>query len=390
MPKKVIHLVRKLLPFTASFIRNQIIYHTDYEPSVIYAEKIETPFFEEIRQKHQIWCAVDGNYGKFLYNKFRKLTNAEKRKINELIKTQNPDILHLHYGVDALVFSDVIKKSGIPAVVSFYGYDCTSFPKRFNGYGKTLLQKKVFANPAVKKVFAMSEDMKNDLLSIGCPDEKLMVHYYGTETKPFGINRDDNKTNNTVNFTILSGLFDKKGHMILLDAFVDAQKTIVGNTHLHIIGDGILKEPILEKIKQTGLKNISFHGPVVYGSEKHMNFLKTSDVFIHPSITPPNGDKEGIPGVIIEAMAAGLPVISTYHAGIPYVIENNKTGLLVPEYDVKELSLAISKIANNAEMRVELGKNAQQFARTDLDVETKELELENIYDQVISNQKYSS
>lgn len=383
MPKKVIHFVRKLLPFTASFIRNQIAYHIDYQPSVVYAEQIKTPFFDEISSKYDTYLAVNGKYQQFLYNKFRFLSPDAKRRLKVFIKNQNPDVFHLHYGVDALVFSDIISELKIPSVVSFYGYDCTSFPKRFNGYGKKLLQKKVFNNPAIKKVFAMTEDMQNDLLSIGCPKEKVMVHYYGTETKPFKIQQDNTKTNE-VNFTILSGLFHKKGHFFLLDAFVNAQKNIKGKAHLHIIGDGILKEKIIEKIKQTGLKNISFHGPVVYGSEKHMNFLKNSNVFIHPSVTPKNGDKEGIPGVIIEAMAAGLPIITTRHAGIPYVIENGKTGLLVDEYDIEALSEAISQIANNDEYRVKLGRNAQNLATKELDIINKENELESIYDGLIS------
>lgn len=382
MPKKVIHFVRKLLPFTASFIRNQVIYHQAYQPSVIYAEKSDTPFFSEISEKYQTWCAVEGGFSQFLYNRFRILTPGEKRKVKEIIKGQKPDILHLHYGVDALVFYDIIKDSGIPAVVSFYGYDCTSFPKRFNGYGKTLLQKKVFNNPAVKKVFAMTEDMQKDLISIGCPEEKVLVHYYGTETKPFEIIRS-NVENDTVHFTILSGLFDKKGHVHLLDAFRKAQDNLDVETHLHIIGDGALKEKILEKINETGLKNISFHGPVVYGSEKHMDFLKNSDVFIHPSVTPPNGDKEGIPGVIIEAMAAGLPVISTYHAGIPYVLKDGESGLLVKEYDINALSDAIVLIANDSKLRLELGKNAQIYATHELDVVNKEKELENIYNEIL-------
>ena len=73
-------------------------------------------------------------------------------------------------------------------------------------------------------------------------------------------------------------------------------------------------------------KYVTWHGPTVYASEEHKKYLQNADVFVHPSVTDVNGDKEGIPGAIVEAMAAGLPVISTYHAGIPNIIKNNKTG----------------------------------------------------------------
>jgi len=67
-----------------------------------------------------------------------------------------------------------------------------------------------------------------------------------------------------------------------------------------------------------------------------------------------NGDKEGIPGTIIEAMSCGLPIVSTYHAGIPYVIENNKTGLLVKEWDLDALGTAIKSTIDSQALRKKL------------------------------------
>ena len=176
----------------------------------------------------------------------------------------------------------------------------------------------------------MSEDMRKDLLAIGCPEEKIQIHYYGTETEPFYIQRNGS-VNDRIRFLIVSGLHPKKGHLFLLEAFKLLNQQSELNVHLDIVGDGPMKLAIQSKIEELGLENVTMHGPVVYRSKRHLEFLQSADIFVHPSVTPEDSDKEGIPGAVVEAMAAGLPVISTYHAGIPYIIDNDLTGCLVQE-----------------------------------------------------------
>ena len=129
---------------------------------------------------------------------------------------------------------------------------------------------------------------------------------------------------------------------------------------------------------------VSWNGSTVYASREHKKYLRNADVFVHPSVTDVNGDKEGIPGTIVEAMAAGLPVISTYHAGIPYIINNNKTGLLIKEWDIEALKNTILKIASDSTLRRYLGKNGQEYAMQNLNIKEKEIELEKIYESLIS------
>ena len=106
-------------------------------------------------------------------------------------------------------------------------------------------------------------------------------------------------------------------------------------------------------------------------------------MFIHPSVTDRKGYKEGIPGAIVEAMAAGLPVISTYHAGIPYIIKNHETGLLIREWDYEDLVKSILELTENLQLRKTLGQNGQDYALKYLNLSIKESELEKIYDNLI-------
>ncbi|HEB83453.1 MAG TPA: glycosyltransferase, partial [Bacteroidetes bacterium] len=102
-----------------------------------------------------------------------------------------------------------------------------------------------------------------------------------------------------------------------------------------------------------------------------------------PSVISPKKEKEGIPGTIIEAMASGLPVISTTHAGIPYVIESGRTGLLVDEWDVDALAGAILKLVHSRDLRETIGRAGQEYALNHLDLVHKEAELEAIYDSLL-------
>jgi colanic acid/amylovoran biosynthesis glycosyltransferase len=380
--EKVLHIFRKLLPPTSTFIRNQVVYQSRYEPHIMYAEYVQGSMADELRSI--IFCreVVTGNASTWLYRKFRILTPGVINRAVNFIRELNPAIIHVHYGVDMITFSKILEKVNIPVVVSFYGYDCTSFPKRFNGLGKYWLQKRVFRHKNLKAVFAMSPDMEKDLLAIGCPKELIRIHYYGSECKTFSFDRDYSD-NETVNFTIISGLTAKKGHLVLLEAW----KQLIGMTEkkvqLNIIGTGELREEIEKFIRENKLDTVKLAGPVQYGSEAHHSALQTSDVFVHPSVTAPNGDKEGIPGAVIEAMANGLPVISTFHAGIPSVIENGHTGILVQEYNIQQLAEALLLLTENPALREKIGRNARLFAISSLDIQPREMELEELYDEAI-------
>jgi colanic acid/amylovoran biosynthesis glycosyltransferase len=171
--------------------------------------------------------------------------------------------------------------------------------------------------------------------------------------------------------------------LFLLEAFKMAYQENK-NINLTIVGDGSEKSKILDYIENQNMAEYVKILPfVVYGSDQHKKHFADADIFIHPSVTDVNGDKEGIPGAIVEAMAAGLPVISTYHAGIPFIIENEKSGLLVNEWDVEGLKNAILKMAINHEMRKILAINGQEYALNNLDLYKKEQELEEIYKSLI-------
>jgi colanic acid/amylovoran biosynthesis glycosyltransferase len=387
MKTSVAHFLRKYSQLKASFIKNQIEHHVEYSPVAIYklVEHKTSGGFAEVENSAlpKLELSKSKNFFSRYWFKILKLINKnDVEEIGKFIEEHKVRLLHFHYGTDTGIYLPFLKKNKLPTIVSFYGYDCSSFPKYLFGYGKKYLQNRVF--PYATKILAMSPDMKNDLLKIGCPPEKIIVHHHGNDVKRFYLERNYINEKATVNFLIISELVTKKGHLFLMESFKKAHEKNP-NIMLTIIGDGVCKEKILNYISSQKLADfIRFEGSVVYKSEKHLDYLKNHDVFVHPSITDTKGDKEGIPGAIIEAMASGLPVISTFHGGIPYIIKSDERGLLVNENDTSALTEAILKLAESESLREKFGKAGQNFAIKELDILIREKELEKVYNQLIN------
>jgi colanic acid/amylovoran biosynthesis glycosyltransferase len=383
MSGSVLHLVRKFLPLTYSFVRNQIDSHIAYRPYIVFKEFVSGgPHAKFLTTKYPFWNleTTNSHCESFLYQMFRYVTRSDLAVIRRIIHGRNIDVLHFHFGTDAGMYYRVMKEAHIPCVVSFYGYDCSSFPHRMFGYGTRFLQRRVF--PYATRILAMTEDMKRDLLKIGCPENKIAVHYYGTDVPRFVVGDRQYVEKETVQILILCSLSPQKGHAFLLQSIAGLVRSGVKNLHLRIVGEGMLEESLKRSVVDEGLDEyVTFVGCLDYASPEMLTELRCADVFVHPSVTH-KGIKEGIPGAVVEAMSAGLPVISTYHAGIASVMEDGTTGLLVREWDVGGLSKAIERLMSSRELREQLGTQASVHALKNLDLKAKERELEALYDDL--------
>lgn len=388
--KRVLHLLRKKSQLTFPFINNQINRHVDFQPYVGVKDNW-------IRDGENVFSEDTVNATKYLdlgppINTFEKLLSRSSRtlskrqvgKLTGFIRENRIDILHFHFGTDCGTYHPLLKHIDIPSVVSFYGYDCSSFPSYAWGYGRLYLGNRVFSK--VSKVFAMSPDMREDLLRAGCPADKIAVHYYGTDTRRFAL-KPAYQEKSKVTLLILATLRPKKGHLFLLKSLKRLTESGVNNFTLRIVGAGVQEELLRSYVAENGLEPyVVFAGAIKYASPEMMTEYREADIFVHPSVIAPSGDKEGIPGTVIEAMSAGIPVVSTYHAGIPYIVENEETGLLVKEQDVEALSQAIGRLIADVQLRRKIGLSGQAYASRYLDLDVKESELEDLYRASIDDQ----
>jgi colanic acid/amylovoran biosynthesis glycosyltransferase len=320
--------------------------------------------------------------GSLSYSLMRTLLRSQAHQAADWLKRFSPQLLHFHYGVDAAFFLPLHRLLSIPAIVSFYGYDVSSFPSKFGGLGATYL-KRVFKE--MELFLVMSEDMKKDLVALGAPAEKVVVHYYGTDVRRFRFEGRSYAQKSRFNILSVGTLEAKKGqhHLLaalrlLADEYPEIDFTVT------FVGDGPLMPQLVKTVHEYHWDDrVTFTGHVPHESPELERYYKEADAFVLFCTTQPDGDKEGIPGTIVEAMASGLPIISTSHAGIPEIIQHAKEGILLEEGDVGGLKNALAHLATDENLRCSLGKAAATRALTSLSLEEKTRKLEMIYDSLI-------
>ncbi|MGN6639336.1 MAG: glycosyltransferase [Mucilaginibacter sp.] len=367
----ILHLERKFTTVTETFIINQINAINDFDVSVFTIK-----FLNNIPASAKIHSSEDtGLLSKKLLSKRSKLF------FDKLIQQEGPELIHAHYLTDATFFHPLTKKYNIPKVCSCYGYDVSSFPVKY-GFLSKYYFKSVFKEYDI--FLAMSEDMRKDLVDLGCPDKKIITHYHGVNTARFDIPRAYTIRNGCFNILTVGSLEPKKAQMIVLKAIKKIREMhpdiVLKYT---MVGDGQMRSKLEQFVAENNLSEyVSFRGIIKHGPEFN-EILQSANVFIHPSTGLYKGDKEGIPGAIVEAMSSGLPVISTYHAGIPSVIENNQTGFLFQENDWEAMANKLISLYKDEKMREVVGKNAKKFASEHLDLFCKAKDLQKIYRKLL-------
>jgi colanic acid/amylovoran biosynthesis glycosyltransferase len=274
----------------------------------------------------------------------------------------------------------VQRRTGLPAIVSAYGYDVSEFPRVAAGLGGRYLRR-VFAH--VDLVLAMSEDMRADLLALRCPDDKVGIHYYGSDTARFRHPGRVYDGAGPLNVLCCARLAKAKGQHLVLAALRRLERPGRRDFRVTLVGDGPARRDLERMAADHGWGDVvTFTGHIPYGDPALVEHFRRADVFAHPSITV-RGLKEGIPGTIVEAMASGLPVVATRHAGIPAVVEDGRDGLLVAEGDVEGLAAALEACLRDARLRQRLGRSAAARAARELDLHVRTRALERIYDELI-------
>jgi len=270
---------------------------------------------------------------------------------------KNPyDIIHLHGDfVEAYFGGKLSKKLGIPSVLTIHA-----------GLNKKHLRqknRKFFDD--ISKIICVSEEIGNDLKSIGVTKDKIRIITSGICLDEFK-NVDKNMVLNLRDkyskpIIISVGVLRiNKGFSYLIDAY-KVVKQKVPSAALIIIGDGPEKNNLLVQAKN--ISDIYFLGRQSH--DKIIKYLKAADIFVLPSIDMPQ-DREGTPTSIMEAMAAGLPIVATKTGGIPYLIKEWENGLLVEERNPEALAGTIIKLLEDKNLAQQMReKNLEDIKQKD-------------------------
>lgn len=276
--------------------------------------------------------------------------NLEK-EIKKEFKARGITAVLAQYGPSGVALQGVCQQLNVPLHVHFHGYDACR--KDVLDYYSSKY-KSLFKQAAT--MIVVSEEMKEALLKLGCKKGKISLVNYGVDFNTFtsAIKADSEK----IKFIMCGRLVNKKGHHYLLQAFHTLQNQIT-NVELILIGDGPLKEELQCYIEEHGIKDL-VHFAGVCTPEEVLAYLQGAHVYVQHSVEAPNGDKEGKPLAILEAMSVGLPIISTLHAGIPDVVEDNISGFLVKERDVVDMADKMLILAKDLKLRKSFGEAGRQ------------------------------
>jgi colanic acid/amylovoran biosynthesis glycosyltransferase len=292
----------------------------------------------------------------------------------------NPVLINAQFGLSGALALPLAKKLQIPLIVHFRGADATirADLTRYASLNHWIFFRRMKALQQEAALFiAVSEFIKEKLLDQGFPPEKVIVHYEGIDLAKF---KPELEIKREPVVLFVGRLTEKKGCGDLIRAIARVQ-SIIPDIKLAIIGDGPLLSD-LQKQAARELKNYEFLG--TQPPEAVKQWMNKAYLLAAPSITATNGDSEGLPIVIIEAQAMGLPVVSTLHAGIPEGVKDGATGFLVPEGDWEQLSNKIEQLFADAELWQQFSGNAQSLVAEKFDRRQQSQGLEEIYQKVLS------
>jgi glycosyltransferase involved in cell wall biosynthesis len=177
-------------------------------------------------------------------------------------------------------------------------------------------------------------------------------------------------------FIAVGALLPKKGFRYLIEA-VRLLKDREVPVEVSIVGGGPDRELLSQMIRELEVEDrVRLEGPM--GQDRLLPSLRAADAFVLPCVLADDGDKDGIPVAIMEAMAFRIPCISTAISGIPELIESGKEGLLVPQKNPAALADAMERLARNPALRVEYGRAARRKVEAAFTLEGEARELDRL------------
>ncbi len=295
----------------------------------------------------------------------------EEMRLRHLLQSFSPHIVHAHWGPEAMMVSPTCQRLRLPLLVHFHGYDASR-----------LIAEPVYVDnlrglfSRMQLALTVSENMRQRILSLGCPPEKILTHYTGVPEAYF---LDAPRVRRGKLFLMLQvgRLEPGKGHQHALRVLAAAIRR-TPQLRLRIVGEGKLEQEIRRQIEALGISgHVELAGrlnPATVVTE-----MRQADALVMPTHSPPDGGIEGLPNVVVEAMANRLPVVATRHGGIPEAVCYSERDWLVAEGDVEGLKVRIERLASDNDLWLRLSNEGYELARSGFHLPTQNRRLEALY-----------
>ena len=305
-----------------------------------------------------------------------QISPGELRALTNVLERRNAQLLHIYFGQIAVHLLPLIRTWEKPSIVSFHGADVIVEMNK-PAYRETTRQMLA----AVRFVLVRSESLRRAVVDLGCDKRKIEVQHTGIPLDEFPFRERSLRQNGEWRFVQAGRLIEKKGLPVTLRAFASFLRRYPKAT-LTIAGEGPLLGQLQDLSRELKIDNrVSFAGFI--SQEQLRDLYYASHIFLHPSETGSDGNQEGIPNSMLEAMASGLPVFATQHGGIPEAIDNGVSGLLVPEHNHDELGRGLLDAVQDPGFLSRIARAGAEVVRKNFDLAAQARRLEDIYLRLI-------
>src|ERR1043166_8676180 len=342
------------------------------QPLVI-AQKRENPEkfpFERIQVVEKPWNHFLRRFWfRQICNKPWQLSKNEVQSITGVLDHEHAQVLHVFFGHIAVHLLPLIRTWPKPRVVSFHGADVLVDMDKpaYRRATREMLS-------LVTRVFVRAESLKRAVIDLGCDESKIEIVRTGIPLQEFPFRERQFPADGKWCFLQASRLVQKKGIATTLHAF-----TVFLNHYpeatLTIAGEGPMLAELKELTRRLKIAD-RVKLPGFLDPEKLREVYYAAHIFLHPSETGSDGNQEGIPNSMLEAMATGLPVFATDHGGIPEAIQNGVSGVLVPERDHEKLAAALLDATRDPGFLSRIARNGAEIVRKNFDLRAQAQRLE--------------
>ena len=302
-----------------------------------------------------------------------QISSGELRALMKVLERRSARLLHIYFGHIAVHLLPLIRAWPRPSIVSFHGADVMVDMNK-PAYREATRQ----MLDVVKLVLVRSESLRRAVADLGCDQKKIEVQRTGIPLDEFPFHeRNFPGSDGEWRFVQAGRLIEKKGLPVTLRAFASFLKRYPKAT-LTIAGEGPLLGHLQELARELKIDNrVSFTGLI--SQEELRDLYYGSHVFLHPSETGPDGNQEGIPNSMLEAMASGLPVFATEHGGIPEAIKHGVSGVLVPERDEEELAWTLLNAVEDQRFLARVARGGAEVVGENFELRLQAGRLEDAY-----------
>ena len=302
-------------------------------------------------------------------------------RISSVIKAFAPDILHAHTATpDGYAGLILKKKYRLPLVCSLLGSDINVYPD-YRPFGRRVTYRLI---SEADQLVSVSQALKVAAEAIAQPKHDIQVIYMGVDLEKF-VSNDEDRVHIRAALGILpeelvllfvGGLHEAKGILELIEAFVQLC-TQFRNLHLVFVGDGPARGELKRRISEVRLES-RVHLVGQKPHEEIPHWLSASDIFVLPS------HWEGLPNVVVEAMACKRPVVATCVGGIPEAVEDGEGGILIDKSNVEALVKAIALLLDDEAKRESMGAAGRRIVEKKFTWEKNAEKTNRVYKEVLN------